>query len=220
MAYAQLTAQKRDPNDGDVRADRNIPGIVYGPGLSDGNISVSIDYEEFRKTFRASGESTIIDMQIDGRDIPVLVHTIDWHPVTNEVDHVDFYAVEMGKELHTHILLEFVGKAPVVKEKNGVIVFTKESLEVKCLPRNLVHHIEVDISGLEDFHDHISIQQLIDRGAIPNGIEVLDALETNVVIATPPKKEIVEEVEEEAEGEETVEGEDGKESAGAEGEEE
>lgn len=205
---AKLVATKRIPGEPkEIRDSGHIPCVVYGPGVEEESILISIEYQAFRRVFREAGESTLIDLEYDGRTIPVLVHILDLHPVSEEFEHIDFFAVRMGQELNTNIPLVFVGLAPVVKEKNAVLVRSKEELSVKCLPRNLVHDITVDISSLENYHEHISVKDITP----PEGITFLDDPDDVIISATPPKKERTED-------EETLEGEEGEEG-GEEGEE-
>jgi large subunit ribosomal protein L25 len=65
--------------------------------------------------------------------------------------HVDFYEVDMAKEIHTEIPLHFVGESKAVKELAGVLIRSINEIEVKCLPTDLVKQIEVDISSLKYF---------------------------------------------------------------------
>jgi len=204
MEHVALAATKRSEKKASlIRTDGFIPAIIYGPGLKTGQEELMIEYQLFRKAFRVAGESTAIDLNVEGKTIPVLVHAYDRDPVTDDFTHLDLYALDLTQDVHTHIQLKFVGTAPVIKEKNGVLVTSREVLEVKCLPKYLVHDIEVDVSGLAEFHDHILVKDV----TIPEGITVLDKPDDIVISATPPKKEIEETpVEAPVEGAEGVEG--------------
>lgn len=201
MKTFQLSARKRDGQKADeARQNGFIPAIIYGPGIEGESLPVLIEYQFFRKTYRRAGESTIIELEIEGKNVPTLVHTIDFEPVSNDFEHIDFYALDMNQEVHTNIMLRFVGQPPVVKEKDAILVTAKENLEAKCLPKHLVHDIEVDISGFTEYHDHVLVKDI----AIPEGITIFDDPEAVVISATAPK------IEEPKEEEEGVEGEEGK----------
>lgn len=217
MATFNLAATKRTKETAkEVRSNGRIPAVIYGPGIDEDSWNVSVDYQEFRKTFRVAGESSMIHLAVDGEKetVPVLVHIADEKPVSGDFEHIDFYAMDMKQEVTTNIPLVFEGTAAVEKEQNGIIITSKTELSVKCLPKDLVHDIKVDISSLENFHDNITIADI----TIPEGITVLDDMEETLVTAVAPKLAVEEEetAEEVAEGEPAA-GEAG-EAEGSEGE--
>jgi len=190
-----------------LRRDKKIPAVVYGHGFE--NLSLMMDYQTFRRTFQRATYSTIITLNVEGKNaIPVLVHQVQYHPVTDEIVHVDFYAVRMDQKVTTHIAFDFVGESEAVK-LGAVLNTTKHAVEVSCLPGDLVHNIEVDISVLKEIGDTIRISDI----AVPKGVEFLVAPEDPIVSAIEPK--IIEEEEPEVVEGEEVEGEEGE--AGEEG---
>jgi len=210
METIQLETHKRPA--AKAKHTRNkgyIPAVIYGPGMNGKSSSITVEYQAFRKVYRTAGESTVIELDVEGKTIPTLVYSLEFHPVSGEFEHIDFYAMDMEQAVQTHIPIVFTGTAPAVKEKDAILVISKESLEVKCLPKYLVHDLTVDVSGLEDYHDHVSVKDI----SVPEGITVLDDPEDFVINATAPKIEQEEEQEEElAEGEEVPEGEEGEET--------
>ncbi len=175
-----------------LRADQ-LPAEFYGRGVE--NKSLQMDYQTFRKVFRKAGTNTIIELKVDGAEsINVLVHEIQRDPVTDRYTHIDFINVRMGEELHTKIPVEFVGTAPAVKDMAGTLTVHLNEIEIKCLPKDLIHSIEVDISSLVDFHTFIRVKDL----NVPSTIAVLNEPEDVVVTVTAPRVE--EEATESAEG--------------------
>ncbi len=214
MDFVQVAADKRDTalKPKQLRSNSLLPAEFYGGGKK--NLSLQMDYQSFRHAYQKSGESTVIELTVEGQKEPltVLVHQIQYDPATGKMMHVDFINVRMDQEVHTNIPLEFVGVSPAVKDLSGMLMTNISELEVKCLPKYLVHSIEVDISGLEDFNAVIHVSDLI----IPENIEVVTDPERSVVTVMAPREE-EEEPETEEEGVEGEEGEEGEE--GAEGEE-
>jgi len=153
----KLEVTKREDSTEKVRSQGNLPGVVYGPKQEP--ISITIDKVVFEKTLDIAGESTIINLVGLGEDIEVLIHDVAFNGEKGGVEHVDFYAIERGKELTTNIALEFIGEAPV--EKDGATV-TKVlyDLEVTCRPSDLPSQIEVDISTLTDADSQILVKDL------------------------------------------------------------
>lgn len=153
----KLEVTKREDSTQKVRSEGNMPGVVYGPKQEP--ISITVDKVLFEKTLQSAGESTIINLVGLGEEIEVLVHDVAFNAEKGGVEHVDFYAIERGKELTTNITLEFIGEAPV--EKTGAMV-TKViyELEVTCRPSLLPSHIDVDVSALTDESSQILVKNL------------------------------------------------------------
>jgi len=171
----QLEVKKREGSAQTTRAEGNLPAVVYGPKQEP--ISIMIDQAVFEKTLQQSGESTIINLTGLDEDIEVLIHDVAFNAGKGGVDHVDFYAIERGKELTVNVTLEFVGEAPV--EKTGATV-TKamHELEVTCRPSVLPSHIEVDVSTLTEEGSQIYVKDL----SIPADVTV--SVEADTVVAT------------------------------------
>lgn len=187
-----LNATKRTDKKNDaLRAAGQIPAVVYAPDIESESISISA--QEFEKVYREAGESTLIELKIEGVTEPrtVLIHDMQMAPVKDEVLHIDFYKITEGQELSTAIALEFVGVAPGVKA-GGTLMTQRDSIDVTCLPKDLVDHIEVDLSVLAEIGDTIHISDL----NIPAGITVDGDAELLVATIVAPKEESEEEIEE------------------------
>jgi large subunit ribosomal protein L25 len=160
-----------------------LPGIVYAPGFE--NVMIKLKVNDFVKAFNQAGESNLIDLNIDGQEIPVLVKDTQKDVVKDFFIHVDFYKVDMNKEVSADISLEFVGESKAVKELGALLVKNIDFVSVECLPKDLVDHIDVDISSLIEFGDNIQVKDL----SLPQGIKVLNNLDDAVVSVVEPKEE-------------------------------
>ena len=159
----KLEVTKREK--GAPRAEGSVPGIVYGPKQEP--IALSIDTFTFEKTLRDAGESTIITLSGLDEEIEVLVHDVAFNAQRGGVEHVDFYAIERGKELTTNVAFEFIGEAPV--EKGGATVNrVLHEVEVTCRPSDLPSHIEVNLSVLENEDSMVRISDL----TLPEGVKI------------------------------------------------
>ncbi len=165
----------------DLRTQGQIPAVVYGHGTENTNISIA--YVPFEKLYKEAGESSLIDLSIEGKPlVKVLVHGIQRDPSSYRFTHVDFYQVRMDEKLHTTIPLKFVGESKAMKELGGILVKSMDELEVRCLPADLVHEIEVDIAALQTFEDMISVGDI----KLPKGIEVMNELEAGIATVSEP----------------------------------
>lgn len=169
-----------------VRLKGRIPAVYYGKGQK--SQMLDMDYQSFRKIFSKAGENTIIELTLDGKKMPVLVYDIQYHPLSEAISHVDFIHVDMNKEVTTSVKITFVGVAPAVKNLAGVLDVQKHELKIRCLPKDLIQSLEVDVSPIVDFHTTIHVKDV----KVPSTIKVLDNLEDSVVTVTPPREEEVE----------------------------
>ncbi len=189
MDSLKLVAQKREQGE-DARTmikSGFVPAVVYGPHLK-ANKLIKVPANDLRKIVAAAGESTLIDLVIDGKtEGKVLIKEEQRDPVKDNLIHLDFYEVDMTKEIHAEIPLHFIGESKAVKELSGVLIRSINEIEVRCLPSDLVNHIDVNISVLNTFDDVIKIHDL----TLPKGVKLLH--ETDDVVATiaEPKAEEV-----------------------------
>lgn len=191
MESVSLVVSKRDTSikSRDVRLQGMIPAECYGVGRD--NVSIQMDYQDFRRAYKTAGATTILDLKVGGDlSIPVLVKDMQYNPVSDQITHVDFIAVQMDKVLHARIPLEFVGVSLAIKDLGGVLVANLHELEVKCLPKDLVHSIKVDITPLVTFAETIHVKDLV----VPAGLTVVSDSKLMVVTVSPPNEETEEEL--------------------------
>ena len=176
-----LNVEKREgkPKEGQV------PAVVYGPKQEP--ISLCIDRQTFEKTLEEAGESNVLSQEGLGDSGELLIYDVAFNPVKGGVQHVDFYAIERGKELTTNVPLEFIGEAPATKSE-GVLTKALHEVEITCRPSALPRHIEVDVSTLATFDDVIRVKDLV----MPEGVKIESDLEETVVLVTPVKEEVEE----------------------------
>ncbi|MEK7629748.1 MAG: 50S ribosomal protein L25 [Patescibacteria group bacterium] len=175
-----------------LRQDGFIPGVVYGRGVENTNVVVEAPILE--KVLQKAGESTLLELTIEGgsstslgvnKSKHVLIQDVQRDPVKDNLTHVDFLEVSLDRKIKAEIPLLFVGDSPAVKELNGTLIKSVQEVEVEALPQNLPHNIEVDISSIKTFEDHITIADI----KIPNGVKVLIAEDTILASVIPPRTE-------------------------------
>jgi large subunit ribosomal protein L25 len=146
--------------------------------------SLTVNQSEFEKVLKKAGESTIIELENeDGKNYPVLIHDVQYHVLTSLPIHADFFAVNMLEKLKATVVLEFIGEAKAVKSGGGVLVKSMNEVEVECLPNDLPHNIEVDISKLETFADSIHVKDL----KVPAKVQILSNPEEIVAKVQAPR---------------------------------
>lgn len=164
-----LEAKIRTASARDTRLDGMIPAVVYGKDVPSTMIAVGIS--DFIKVYRESGKSQIITLTVDGKKYNTLVQEAQRHPVSGAFLHLDFINVDMKSEVEVQIPLTVVGNSPAVLE-GGSLHQSLHDLTVKCLPKDIVESIEVDVSTLETGHTiHVSDLKLGKKFQIMNHAE-------------------------------------------------
>ena len=183
-----------------LRNQGYVPAVVYGDKI---NIVLMVDFVGL-KTLQSIhfSESVVIDMEIIGdnksKSIPVLIKDVQFHPLTEDVIHIDFLKVSLKEKIKVHIPIVLRGEAKQVKEENGNIDQILRELEVEGLPLDIPEKIEVDISELTIGHS-LHVSSLV----VPSSITVVTDQEETIVTALAKEEEAEEEVV--AEEEETTE---------------
>lgn len=166
-----------------LRKNGMLPAVVYGHNTP--SQSIEINEREFQKAFKQAGESTIINLNIEGKSQPVLIQEVQNHFLKDTPLHVDFFAVNMSEKLTAHVPLVFVGEAPAVKTLGGILIKNLAEVEVECLPSDLPQHIEVDIAALADFETDIRAGNL----KLGDKVQLLTNAEEVVANVAPPRSE-------------------------------
>ncbi len=176
----QITGKKVEA----VRREGKIPAVIYGHGVESKNLTV--DLRQFEKAFAAAGESTLVDLSIDGKDaVKVLVQEVQYEPLTSAPVHVDFRQIRMDEALEVDVALNFIGEPMAVKALGAILVKSMDKVMVRCLPQDLVHEIDVDVTKLAAFGDQIKVSDL----KLPKGIEAKDDADAVVALVTEPISE-------------------------------
>jgi len=186
-----LEAQKRDAKENlqNLRKGGFVPAVVYGPKQE--ALSIKLNTIAFKKAYKEAGESTVVNLSVDGDTHEVLIHDMDFDAVKGDILHVDFYAIEKGKKVTVNVPLEFVGEAPAEKTLGGVLVKVLHEVEIEAMPKDLPHEIEVSIDSLVDFEAQIHAKDLV----MPNGVTLLNEPEEVIVLVQAHKEEVEEAVE-------------------------
>ena len=189
-ARATLSAEHREVIGKKVALMRQagrLPAVVYGHGV-DSN-PISIDAHDFELLRRRSGPNALVDLSIDGdKARPVLVQTIQVHPVNRRMLHVDLFVVRMTEELTVDVPLTATGESSAVSLHGGTLLHPIESVRVRALPDHLPQSIEYSIASLTDFDTTIHVRDLV----VPADVTLLtDGDEIIARVQAPRVEEIV-----------------------------
>lgn len=192
VLHAEVREERGKGPAGRLRRGGRIPAVVYG---HQSTTAVSISAREFTKAFHTISESQIVDLKVGEADHQVLIKDYSEDIRTGEILHIDFYEIEKGRKLRTHIAIELKG-SPIGVRTGGVLEHLLYELDIECLPKDLPEHMAVDISALET-GDSLHVSEI----PVPDGVRILNNPEQTVVAITVPRAAVETEAEEDEERE-------------------
>ncbi|HLD21964.1 MAG TPA: 50S ribosomal protein L25 [Patescibacteria group bacterium] len=167
-----------------LRSQALIPAVMYGKNSE--TRSILVEKNVFQKVYDGAGESSLIDIVIDGNPaVKVIIQDVQYDPLAHCISHVDFHQVNMSEKIKAEVMVEFVGESPAVKTLGGILIKNIDKIEIECLPIDLPHSITVDLPVLKTFEDIIRIKDI----QLPGGVQVLQDLEEVVVSIAEPRSE-------------------------------
>ncbi len=200
----ELTAEKRTQfgkKTKTLRNQRKIPAVVFGKDMD--SVAVSVDENAFMKVYEEAGETNLVDLNFVDQHEKVLIKDLQLHPVTSSVVHINFHKVNLKEKISADIPVTVVGEEEneLIKSGEALPLLLLSDLTVSALPTDLPDGFEVDVSGLTEIGDGITVSQLkYDRGKI----ELVDH-EDDELVAKLDYAVQEEEPEEEIEEEELLE---------------
>ena len=172
------TRQGRGKNDA-RRARRNgqVPVTIYG-GAGEA-VTALAALSDLAAILRSdTGRNTIFTVDIEGVEATeVMFADRQIDPVRMRLVHADFKRLVKGEKIEATVPLRLVGEPIGVREHQGVLEQIVREVEVRCEPRDIPEHLDVDVTNL-GVHDVLHISDI----PVSEGVEILD--EPDTVIAT------------------------------------
>ncbi len=181
-----LNDHKRDIFGKKLHAKREaglLPVVVYGAGEQ--AHSLFVDAKDFMKVWKMAGESSVVSLNTPEGKKDVLIQEVSLHSVSDQPIHADFYMVRADQLIKVNVPLRFEGTAPAAKTFGGVLVKVMHEIEVEALPANLPHEVTVDVSGIVNLEDQVTVKDL----KLPAGVKVEAHADDVVALVSVGKEE-------------------------------
>ncbi|OGR82504.1 MAG: hypothetical protein A2901_00355, partial [Elusimicrobia bacterium RIFCSPLOWO2_01_FULL_54_10] len=138
----------------DLRKSGRIPAVVYGGGgqSKKGEMHqdlVQVDEKSFVKMLNKEGSNVLLELKVGAQKVNAVIKEIQRNYVTRKLIHVDFQRVDMSKKLEVSVPVHLVGEAMGVKLNGGILEHITREIRVSCLPKDIPHQVDVDISKLD-----------------------------------------------------------------------
>ena len=174
-----------------LRSEGNIPGVFYSKESNE-SIPFQVDKKHFNEALKSG--ANLFNISVGKNKQVVIFKDAQYHPITDEILHLDFYGIKMDEAITVKVPINFIGQAPGVKDEGGVLNTALSILDITCLPLAIPDFLDVDISKL-NIGDTIRVGDLEinEKFKFETGEDVL------IVSVTQPMKEEVTTDEEDAE---------------------
>ena len=170
-----------------ARRAGQVPVTIYG-GEGEA-VAALAPLSELAAILRSdSGRNTIFTLDVDGvgaAEVMFIDRQID--PVRSRLVHADFKRLVKGEKIEATVRLLLVGEPIGVREHAGVLEQIIREVEIRCEPREIPEHIDVDVSNL-DVHQVLHVSDI----PVPAGVEILEEADTVIATVGVVKEEVVE----------------------------
>ena len=170
-----------------ARRAGQVPVTIYG-GAGEA-VAALAPLSELAAILRSdSGRNTIFTLDVDGvgaAEVMFIDRQID--PVRSRLVHADFKRLVKGEKIEATVPLRLVGEPIGVREQLGVLEQLVREVEVRCEPREIPEHIDVDVTNL-GVHDVLHVSDI----PLTEGVEILEEADTAIATVGVVKEEVVE----------------------------
>ena len=170
MDGLQITLEKREvigKKVSNLRKNGLIPVHLYGSEVD--SISLQCEKITLNKIVLQAGTNIPINVSIDGSEDQVcFVREVQYHPVKDQIIHVDFMSVNISKPVRAKVPVRIEGTSPAVRTMGGTLLQPLESVTVEALPLEIPGYLTLAAELLVDFETNLYVKDL----EIPDGIEI------------------------------------------------
>jgi large subunit ribosomal protein L25 len=169
-----------------ARRDGQVPVTIYG-GTGE-TVAALVPLRELAAILRSdTGRNTILTMDIEGVGTSeVMFQDRQIDPVRGRLVHADFKRLVKGEKIEATVPLRLIGEPLGVREQSGILEQIIREVEIRCEPREIPEHIDVDVTNLE-VHDVLHVSDI----PVPPGVEILEEPETVIATVGVVKEEVV-----------------------------
>lgn len=149
-----------------LRKEGVLPANIYGKDIK--SLAVQLSQKDFEKVFKKSGETGLVDVVVDSKTTPVLIHNVQTDYLGNYL-HADFFKVNLKEKVKTMVPISILGEPKAVVDRVGLLMNILSEIEVEALPEQLPEHIEVNVENLALVDEQVTVGDI----KSPDGVAIL-----------------------------------------------
>jgi large subunit ribosomal protein L25 len=170
-----------------ARRDGQVPVTIYG-GATEA-VAALAPLRELAAILRSdTGRNTIFTVDVEGVEATeVMFADRQIDPVRSRLVHADFKRLVKGEKIEATVPLRLFGEPIGVREQAGVLEQIIREVEIRCEPRDIPEHLDVDVTNL-GVHDVLHVSDI----PTSEGVEILTGADTVIATVGVVKEEPVE----------------------------
>lgn len=199
MKTVSFPGQSRDTNvkASSLRSAGQIPAVLYGGKTLEHFTVVHNDIKHLIYT----PDFKLGEVDLGGTKHKCIIKDVQFHPVTEDIQHIDFLAIEDGRKVKVNIPIRFKGASPGVKE-GGTLMQSMRKVLVKLDPKDIIDELLIDISELQ-LGSAVKVKDI----EIADGMEIM--ADSSIPVASVEVPRALKSEQSEADAEAGTEGEEG-----------
>ena len=178
---SELRVKEQHSTITELRNKGFVPAVVYG--FETESTSISVSERDLLKTLSITGRNGVMKLQINDREVNVVLNDYQTDPIKGTVLHADFLAINMTQELEVSVQINLVGES-IGEKSGGVLQQPNWELDIKVKPTDIPETFDVDISAM-DIGDSLTVADIREKSKY----EILNDDEHSLVIISAPRTE-------------------------------
>ena len=158
------------------------PANIFGRGLE--SEAIEVPTLDLKLTLQRIGRNDVIYLLVDGGEArPTLVRSVQRHPLSDQLLHVDFQQISLAERVRVDVPIMLTGRSEAVETLGGTLLASLDHITVEALPTKVPSQIEVDVGVLETLESAIHVSDLPDTA----DIEIISDPELVIATVAPPR---------------------------------
>lgn len=178
---SELRVKEQHSTITELRNKGFVPAVVYG--FETESTSISVSERDLLKTLSITGRNGVMKLQINDREVNVVLNDYQTDPIKGTVLHADFLAINMTQELEVSVQINLIGES-IGEKEGGVLQQPNWELDIKVKPTDIPETFDVDISAL-DIGDSLTVADIREKSKY----EIINDDEYSLVIISAPRTE-------------------------------
>ena len=134
----------------ELRKNNSVPCVVYGVEKDEKGLPVATHFSvpaDGLRNLVYTPHMYVVNLDIDGKVVNVILKDIQFHPVKDTILHVDFYQIDESKPIVMEVPVQLEGLAEGVRA-GGKLALQLRKLKVKALYNTIPERLKVDVTPL------------------------------------------------------------------------
>ncbi|ALC87099.1 50S ribosomal protein L25 [Bacillus sp. FJAT-22090] len=153
------TKKREHKENAQLRKNGFIPAVVYGFQME--SQSIAVDEKDLAKTIREVGRNGVMKLEVDGKQVNVVLNDYQMNILKGQMIHADFLAINMKEELEVNVLVNVIGESVGVSE-GGTLQQPNREVTITVKPSDIPDSIDVDVTNMA-IGDTITIADIRDK---------------------------------------------------------